>query len=190
MFALFAATQARAQTVSLSVSPNPVNEGESLTATLTLSTAASAYAFVPLTVTASSAESGDYTVVAQDIFLQSGENSKTATLLRTNQDDDADDETFTVSLGTLPSGMTAGSPSSVQVTIRDDDIAVSLSPTEVRVDEGRRFSLELVFSRRPDETHGWIPLVSEDRCTRRGNRYHELVTGDQFHAQNRLGPEH
>ena len=87
-----------------------------------------------------------------------------------------------MSLGTLPSSVTAGSPSSVTVTIRDDEgrIRVSLSPTAVRVNEGQRFSLRLVFSRQPHETHGWISLISEDRCTRRLYRYHELVTGIGF----------
>ena len=37
----------------------------------------------------------------------------------TTIDRDTDDETFTVSLGCLPDGLTAGSPSSLTVTIKD-----------------------------------------------------------------------
>ena len=48
----------------------------------------------------------------------------------------------------------------------------------MRVNEGRSFSLGLVFSDQPHETHGLIPLISEDRCTR--PRYHERVTGLSF----------
>ena len=105
------------------------------------------------------AESGDVGT-PPSINIPAGQTTGTGTIM-TNDDGetDLDDETFTVSLGTLPSSVSAGSPSSVTVTIIDDDrrIRVSLSPTAVRVDEGRRFSLELVFSRLPDETHGWIP---------------------------------
>ena len=39
--------------------------------------------------------------------------------MTTSSDDDGDDETFTVALGSLSSGLTAGSTSSVQVTITD-----------------------------------------------------------------------
>ena len=65
------------------------------------------------------------------------------TLISTNQDADTDDETFTVALGSLPPEVTAGSPRSVTVTIRDDDggttpttPAVSLSASPNPVDEG------------------------------------------------------
>ena len=106
-------------TVSLSVAPNPVTEGSAVTVTARLSEALSSSVTVPLTLTAGSAEPEDYGSLAS-ITISSGETSGTGTVT-TAQDADEDDETFTVALGSLPSEVTPGSPSSVQVMIRDDD---------------------------------------------------------------------
>ena len=167
-----------ARTVSLSASPTIVTEGFSVTVTATLSRTHSSALTIPVTITDNTAESTDHGTLS-GITIAAGSTSATGTI-STNQDTDEDDETFTVSLGTLPPAVSAGSPSSVTVRIVDDDkrISVSLSPTAVRVDEGQRFTMELVFSRQPRETHGWIRLISEDRCT--GPRHHELTTGISF----------
>ena len=107
--------------VSLSAAPNPVNEGLSVTVTATLSSALSGAVTIPLTITDNTAESGDHGSLAS-ITIASGATSGTGTIT-TNQDADTDDETFTVALNTasLPSLVTAGTPSSVQITINDDD---------------------------------------------------------------------
>ncbi|MCY4557635.1 MAG: tandem-95 repeat protein, partial [Chloroflexi bacterium] len=55
-----------------------------------------------------------------NITINGGSTTGTGTI-STSEDDDTDDETFTVALGTLPSSVTAGSPNSVEVTITDDD---------------------------------------------------------------------
>ena len=108
-------------TVSLSASPNPVPEGDTVTVTARLSRALSDEASIPTTVTNVTAEAGDHNSVAnQNIVISVGQTSSYFDI-RTNQDTDEDDETFTVALGTLPSSVTAGSPTSVTVTIRDDD---------------------------------------------------------------------
>ena len=106
-------------TVSLSASPNPVTEGGSVTVTARLSEALSGSVTIPLTLTAGTAEPEDYGSLAS-ITIAGGQTSGTGTVT-TAQDADEDNETFTVALGTLPPEVTAGSPSSVQVTIRDDD---------------------------------------------------------------------
>ncbi len=106
-------------TVSLSASPNPVTEGGSVTVTAQLSEALSSSVTVPLTLTAGTAEPEDYGSLAS-ITISSGQTTGTGTVT-TAQDADEDDETFTVALDNLPSEVTAGSPSSVQVTIREDD---------------------------------------------------------------------
>ena len=105
--------------VSLSVSPNPVTEGSPVTVTALLSKALSSAVTIPLTLTAGTAESGDYGALAS-ITVASGATSGTGTVT-TSQDADTADETFTVSLGSLPSSVTGGSPSTVTVRIRDDD---------------------------------------------------------------------
>ena len=105
--------------VSLSASPNPVTEGQSVTVTATLSRALSSSVTIPVRVTRNTSESGDHGTPTS-ITINSGAISGTGTIT-TNQDTDYEDETFTVSLDTanLPSSVTAGSPSSVPVTIND-----------------------------------------------------------------------
>ncbi len=111
----------QAPTVSLSASPNPVNEGSSVTITATLSKTVTSNVTIPMTLTAGSAESGDYGTLAS-ITVASGQTTGTGTI-STNHDSGENDETFTVAVDTanLPSSVQAGSPSSVVVTITDDD---------------------------------------------------------------------
>ncbi len=106
--------------VSLSASPNPVTEGGDVTVKVTLSSAATKDLRIPVTVTAGTAEPGDYTAGFTSFDIFTGNTSATA-IIGTNQDTDTDDETLTVALGTLPSGVTAGTSSSVTVIITDDD---------------------------------------------------------------------
>ena len=121
--------------VSLSASPNPVGEGSTVTVTATLTAALSADVTIPLTLTAGTAEEGDYGSLS-GITITAGQTAGTGTIA-TAQDTDADDETFTVALGTLPSSVTAGGPSSVEITITDDEKpSVSLSASPNPVGEG------------------------------------------------------
>ena len=106
-------------TVSLSVSPNPVDEGQSVTVTARLSETLSNSVTIPLALASGTAESDDFGTLAS-ITVAGGQMTGTGTIATTD-DADEDVETFTVSLGALPSEVTAGSPSSVEVTILDDD---------------------------------------------------------------------
>ena len=123
-------------TVSLSASPGTVDEGSPVTITATLSEALSSRVTVPLTITAGSAEAGDHGSLAS-ITISSGATAGTGTIT-TRHDADIRDETFTVSLGTLPPELAAGSPSSVEITIRDDDAPLPSVP-RIEID----FSLQL-----------------------------------------------
>ena len=107
--------------VSLLATPNPVGEGSPVTVRATVSEALSEAVTIPLTVTRGTAESGDHGSLAS-ITLPAGFTSATGTL-PTFEDDDGDDETFTLSLGSLPAGLTAGSASSVEVTITDSGLS-------------------------------------------------------------------
>ena len=116
--------QAADPTVTLSASPNPVTEGSSVTVTARLSAAASSQVTIPVTVSTSgsnTAELGDVNgTTSINISISSGQTTGTGTIT-TAQDADTNDETFTVALGTLPSGVTAGSPSLLRIRITDDD---------------------------------------------------------------------
>ncbi|MCY4379155.1 MAG: hypothetical protein OXC39_04950 [Candidatus Dadabacteria bacterium] len=138
-------------TVSLSASPNPVPEGSSVTVTATLSAALSSSVSIPVTLTDNTAESGDHGSLTS-ITIAANQTSGTGTIT-TAQDPDKDHETFTVSLGSsLPSGVLAGSSSSVTITILDDDkpyvLSVNVTPscgsrvTDLSVEPLIRLSLE------------------------------------------------
>ncbi len=122
--------------VSLSAAPNPVAEGSSVTVTATLSEALAGNVSIPVTVSLGSAESGDIGTLAS-IAIAAGSTTGTGTIT-TAQDDGTDDETFTVSLGTLPSSVSAGAPNSVTVRIADDD-----APGRVPADAGPSAGLVL-----------------------------------------------
>ena len=113
--------------VSLSANPNRVTEGSSVTVTARLSRALSSNVTIPVTITDNTAESGDHGTLAS-ITINSGETTGTGTIT-TKQDGDTEDETFTVSLGTLPSSVTAGIRDSVTVTITDQTRILTWSST-------------------------------------------------------------
>ncbi len=126
--------------VSLSASPNPVGEGSDVTVTATLSKALSAAVTIPLTLTAGTAEAGDYGALAS-ITVASGATSGTGTIT-TSQDTDDEHETFTVALGSLPSSVTAGTPTSVEVRITDSGaVDATLTASPLRPAEGRTATL-------------------------------------------------
>ncbi len=140
-------------TVTLSATPTTVAEGSSVTVTATLSAALQAAIEIPITLTAGSAEDGDYGTL-NSIRINLGATSGTATIT-TAQDTDTDDETFTVALGTLPTGVSAGSTTSVVITIDDDDAAPT-TPTTVTlvaepnpVVEGEQIILTMTLSKAP-----------------------------------------
>ena len=125
-----------APVVTLSASPQRVAEGSSVTVTAALSSALTSPLTVPLTVTPGTAEPSDYSAPSS-IVIGAGSTSATVTIT-TNHDADEDHERFTVSLGTLPSAVAAGSPSSIGIVIRDAEgrPTVSLSATPIPVPEG------------------------------------------------------
>lgn len=116
--------------VSLLASPNPVDEGQSLTLTARLSEELPNSVTIPLVLSSGTAEPEDVGSLAS-ITVADGQTTGTGTL-STVGDADADDETFTVSLGALPSQVTSGEPSSVKVTIRDDEPPPPNNPPSVR----------------------------------------------------------
>ena len=128
-YAVTVTREARAAVaVSLSATPNPVDEASPVTVRATLTTALDEAVTIPLTVTRGTSEDGDHGSLAS-IAIPAGGTSATGTI-STVDDDDGDDETFTVALGSLPSGLTAGSTSSVEVTITDKGAQQQQQSTE------------------------------------------------------------
>ena len=126
--------------VSLSVAGNTVDEGLSVVVFASLLTPAgdapgtlASDVTIPLTLTAGTAESGDYG--GETSITISAGSSRGNAIITTAEDTDADDETFTVSLGDLSAveNVTSGPVTSVQVRITDDEAA---SPGTLSVDTG------------------------------------------------------
>ena len=77
------------------------------------------------TMDVTAAAGSDYmALTATNVTFAADTGTLTQTVPITITDDGIDeiDETFTVSLGTLPSGVTAGTPTSITVTITDEDV--------------------------------------------------------------------
>ena len=121
-------------TVSLSASPNPVDEGSPVTVTATLSQSLADDVTIPLTLTAGTAEPDDHGAL-ESITIDGGSTTGTGEVT-TADDADHEDETFTVALGSLPSSVAAGMPSSVEVTISDHDPAPPGRPGQPVVTPG------------------------------------------------------
>ncbi len=122
--------------VSLSLYPSPVPEGAltgeisrvTVTATLSAPWDGERDVVIPLTGTHGTSEAGDWGFENSSVVIRRGQTTGTTRIL-VWPDDDSDNETMTVGLGTLPTGarqyatdtqLTAGSPSSVTLTITDD----------------------------------------------------------------------
>jgi len=167
-------------TVTISATPNPVTEGSDTSVTVRLSSPAPSYVEIPVTTTRIDSEPNDHQTITI-VSFSTGIQTSTVTI-ETNHDADADDETFTVALGTLPSGYVAGSPSSVRIRITDDEGVpeVTLSASPNPVDEGDTSLLKVSLKRGdmaywpPGSVH--IPVIVQRGMLERGD-IHSLFTG-------------
>ena len=129
----------------IAVAPNPVGEGQTAQITVSITAAQSSAISIPIAVSAVSAELADYSAPSS-IRIAAGAKTGTGTL-RTRHDPDAADETLTVALGSnLPADLNPGSPSSLTVTIDDDEFTSQVwikrtSPNPVG--EGKTTSITL-----------------------------------------------
>ena len=116
-----------AQQKNLTVSYQPtaytVNEGGSGSVTVTLDSASDRALQVPITITAGTAETGDYQVSGLSggaLAFATGASSASFTV-EAVQDTDTSNETLTLGFGQLPGKVTAGTHSTASITINDDD---------------------------------------------------------------------
>ena len=129
---------ANVHTVSLSAGPNPVVEGSLVSVVVNASGRLSLIdnVVIPLTVTRDTSEAGDHDEPTSLTIIAGLTNARAQ--VRAHHDADEDDETFTVAFGTLPPAVAAGTPSSVQITIRDDEtlptVSLSAAPNPVTED--------------------------------------------------------
>ena len=133
------------------VRPSPAREGDTVHVVLGINPAQSRQVTIPVTLTAGTAESGDFSSLSSITIAKN--QSEAAGSFRANQDSDEDNETLTVALGSnLPAGITGGSSRAVVVTIEDDERATSPRQQPVpRVKRGDR-SLEVTWAIKDDHS--------------------------------------
>ena len=93
--------------------------GTAATVTVTLSQTPLQQLQIPISTTPTT---GPFTLSANSVtFAQGATNLSQTFTVTANDDTDASDETVDLSFGTLPTGVTAVSPSTATVTLQDDD---------------------------------------------------------------------
>ena len=136
--------------VSLSVDRNPVDEGEITTITVTLSGPLSDDVSIPVTLTYQTASSEDLDVLTSLSPVIASGDTETDISLRTVDDDLIEgSETFTVALGSLPTTVVEGSPSTLEITINDTDEARLDAPASVIIPEGDQKTIEVSLTAVP-----------------------------------------
>ena len=135
--------------VSLSVDQQTVEEGESVTVTIMLSEDLTSNITIPLLLTAGTAESDDYDSTSPVNVTIASSATQIQKVIKTNPDDDSDDETFTITIDAdnLPADVKAGTALSEVIRITDPDRAqVSLSVDHQNVDEGESVTVTVSLS--------------------------------------------
>ena len=135
--------------VSLTVSPHPVQEGESVTVAATLSSPIATEVTIPLIYINNTAEVVDYNPL-ESILIAADSTRGTGSIM-TAEDDDANDEVFTLALGSLPEMVTPQSSEEITITILDDETAAIVVPTLVTVDEGQNTDISIALSSEPSD---------------------------------------
>ena len=161
-------------TVQFSVATLGVTEGTDSTATVTvaLSEAATDQIVVPIMTMDGTANAGsDYTALTENVTFATGEMSKDISIAITDDSVVEPDETFTVSLGTLPDSVTAGGTTSVTVTINSEDTtAVSFQTSRATILEGSEVSVSVILTN-PVQSEIEFPLVFIDGSAMDGVHY-------------------
>ena len=102
-----------------------VTEGDVVTVTVELALAAVEAVTIPIAVTHNDgASAADYSLepASSSLTFDIGEVSKTFTITATDDSDNDDGESLTLRFGTLPAGVSAGSPATATVNITDNDV--------------------------------------------------------------------
>ena len=140
-------------TVSFEQATYAVDEGDTVEVKVTLSEDPERRVTIPLTkANQGGASSADYGVVPANLTFNSGDTEQSFTFSATDDTVDDDDESVKLGFGTLPTGVTAGSPAETVVSITDDDGAgVSVDPTSLPIDEGSAGTYTVVLGSQPTD---------------------------------------
>ena len=127
----------RSAAVSFGAGSYSVDEGGTVEVTVQLDAAPGREVVVPVSAagvggaTAPGETGADWSGVPENVTFGATDTAMTFTLAATQDTVDDDGESVALSFGTLPDGVTAGSPSEATVTITDDDAAAALPTLSV-----------------------------------------------------------
>ena len=154
-------------TVSFGAATYTAAEGGTATVTVTLSADPERAVEVPITKTnQGGASAADYSGVPASVTFDAGQTSKTITFTAAQDTVDDDGESVLLAFGSsLPTGVTAASPSETTVSIRDDDdpaMTVSFGADNYTADEGGTASVTVTRSAAPERTVT-IPITKTEQ---------------------------
>ena len=141
-----------------------VGEGSSVVVKVILSAVPERSVTIPINkANLGGATTDDYSVTPTSLTFNSVETEKSITFAATNDTVDDDGESVLLSFGTLPAGVSAGSPATVNITDNDlrsdpiadpDDPAVTVSYRQAAysVEEGRIVIITIKLSADPERT--------------------------------------
>ena len=135
-----------------------VTEGDVVTVTVELARAAVEAVTIPIAVTHNGgASAADYSLepASSSLTFDIGEVSKPFTITATDDSDNDDGESLTLRFGTLPAGVSAGSPATATVNITDNDVpsvTVRYEQASYTVGEGSSEVIKVILSAVPERT--------------------------------------
>ena len=172
-------------TVTYAQASYTVDEGDTITITVTLSADPERTVTVPITVThVGGASADDYTGLPASLTFNAGETGRSFTLGAVQDSVDDDDESVTLTFGTLPARVTEGTNSESTVNIDDDDdpeVTVTYAQASYTVDEGDRVTITVTLSADP-EGMLTVPIMATHNGGAAGADYTGLPGGLTFNA--------
>ena len=145
-----------AVTASFGEATYTVAEGSSVSVKVTLSADPERSVTIPITkANQGGATDADYSGVPTSVIFASGETEKTMGFSATQDTVDDDGESVKLAFGTLPDGVSAGSPTTTTITITDDDVpavTASFGEATYTVAEGSSVSVKVTLSADPERS--------------------------------------
>ena len=137
--------------------------GATATVRLLLNAAPGREVTIPLTKTHRGATAADYSGLPGSVTFGASETEKTLTVTATDDSADDDRESVAIGFGSLPSKVSAGSPSEAVLQLTDNDAGVQVQSVQVRfdasagtvrdgVEEGGSYRLGIRLSANPGQT--------------------------------------
>ena len=137
----------RSAVVSFGAESYSVDEGGTVEVTVQLDAAPGREVVVPVSAAGAGGATGaDWSGVPESVTFGATDTEQTFTLAATDDTDADAGESVALTFGTLPAGVTAGTPSEATVTIVDNDVLPTLSVANAEATEGSPVNFTVTLS--------------------------------------------